>query len=213
MRLSSLRPRYYIKRLQQARFQRAYPDAPWLTASAILLLDNWLKKTDVGFEWGSGRSTIWFASRVSKVISIEENKAWFDIVTARLNENSIANRVDYRFVECGLREQDERSSHPYVDVVNEMADASLDFALVDGNLRLACLRSVQSKIKPGGLLILDNANRYVPNASLPILQTVNEPRSAPRSELWGQTLGDLKSWRWMNTTDGIWDTRFWVKPL
>jgi hypothetical protein len=23
----------------------------------------------------------------------------------------------------------------------------------------------------------------------------------------------LKDWRWINTTNGIWDTRFWIKPL
>jgi hypothetical protein len=69
------------------------------------------------------------------------------------------------------------------------------------------------KAKRGGLLILDNSNRYIPNRQLGGAGAVHEPRSEPRSAVWARILDQLKEGRWINTTDGIWDTRFWIKPL
>jgi predicted O-methyltransferase YrrM len=43
-----------------------------------------------------------------------------------------------------------------------MPDDHIDFVLVDGITRQTCVRSSMGKLKPGGLLILDNANLYVP---------------------------------------------------
>jgi putative heme iron utilization protein len=48
-----------------------HPNWPWLTKEAILLLERLLRPDDIGLEFGSGRSTIWFAERVEKLISIE----------------------------------------------------------------------------------------------------------------------------------------------
>jgi hypothetical protein len=46
-----------------------HPDVPWLTRQAVEILEDWLKPGYVGLEWGSGRSTLWFARRVSHLTS------------------------------------------------------------------------------------------------------------------------------------------------
>lgn len=213
MRLASLRPSYVIRRLAQKRFVRRMPDAPWLTESAVLLLSEWLKPTDTGLEWGSGRSTIWIGRRVARVLSVEHDEAWYREITMRLDSHGIAERIDYRFVDCPHTDTDEPDDHPYAAVADEVADASLDFALVDGRIRLTCLRRALPKLKPGGLLILDNANRYVPNRFGDGFATVHIPREKPLSDNWRRTLESLRDWRWLNCSDGIWDTRMWIKPL
>jgi hypothetical protein len=37
-------------------------------------------------------------------------------------------------------------------------------------------------------------------------------REGPLNEEWRQALESLRDWRWINTSDGLWDTRMWVKP-
>jgi predicted O-methyltransferase YrrM len=212
MNFHSLRPKYFFKRLAQLRFERSQPDAPWLTQSAILLLGSYLKPGDMGLEWGSGRSTIWFAQRVAKLTSVENDRQWHTLVKNNLAASPVNAKVDYRFIPCDHKEVDEPSSHPYADASRELPDASLDFALVDGAIRATCVNAVLGKLKPGGLLILDNANRFIPNKESGRHTTVHEPRSQPRSPGWARIMEQLSAWRWINTTDGIWDTRFWIKP-
>jgi hypothetical protein len=192
-------------------FERRHPEMPWLTPTAVLLLANWLKPSDAGFEWGSGRSTSWFAERVARLTSVEDNLAWHSQVKKKLESSGLAAKVNYRYVTCELLERDEPSSHPYAEVVNELPPCSLDFALVDGNIRFTCMKFAVTRIKCGGLLILDNANRYVPNPFGPRFSTVDQPRTTPRSAAWAELLESLKSWRAINTLNRIWDTRFWVK--
>jgi hypothetical protein len=213
MRLSSLRYRYIRHRLEQLRFQRCYPDAPWLTSAAVFALSEYLRPTDFGFEWGSGRSTLWFAQRVGRLISVEASGEWHSKVKQWLGATKLQAEVDYRHIACEFAETAEPASHPYANAINELPDQSLDFALVDGHIRLTCMRAVLPKLKPGGLLILDNANRYVPNPTWTgHFMTVHEPRREPKSAGWAAVLNELKQWRSLPTTDGIWDTRFWIKP-
>ena len=208
---NAFRPGYVRRRLRQKNFERTHPDAPWLTEQAVRLLDGWLRPTDRGIEWGSGRSTVWFAARVAHLTSVEDNADWYADVTRRLAAKRLSAKVDYHHVACECCEQDEPATHPYADVANELADGSLDFALVDGNIRLTCIRRGMPKLKPGGLLILDNANRYCPNLSLGSCATIHEPRTEPPSAGWAAVLRELEGWRPILTTDGIWDTRMWVK--
>ena len=129
-----------------------------------------------------------------------------------LDRSPVRSKVDLRFVACEENECDEpKSAHPYSGVAIEFPDESLDFALVDGMIRISCMEVVLDQIKPGGLLILDNANRYVPNPFGKGHTTIHEARKAPRSPRWQAILSRLESWRAIHTTDGIWDTRFWIK--
>jgi hypothetical protein len=46
----------------------------------------------------------------------------------------------------------------YVSVIDEFPDESLDFVLVDGHYRQACVLAALSKLRPGGLLAVDNTD-------------------------------------------------------
>ncbi|MCK5642361.1 MAG: hypothetical protein KAJ19_16255 [Gammaproteobacteria bacterium] len=67
--LSYLCPRCLYALLRRQIWIRMHPDVPWLTRQAVEILEDWLKPGYVGLEWGSGRSTLWFARRVSHLTS------------------------------------------------------------------------------------------------------------------------------------------------
>jgi len=215
MNLDTFNPPYFVKRVALMRFQAANPTAPWLTADAITALQDLLKPDDVGYEFGSGRSTTWFANRVRHLYSMEHVPEWYERVRHKLDEAGLLKKVEYRLAPDSSHIGDDDfpgESHPYVQHLAGLPDASLDFVLVDGIMRLTCFRLAIPRLKPGGVLILDNANRYVPNNYPEGYTTVQYHRSVPRDEEWKQTLSGISHWRGFNTTNSIWDTRFWIKP-
>lgn len=160
-------------RRRQARFERENPDAPWLVPAAIAYLEQELRPEFVGFEWGSGRSTLWFARRVRHITSVEGRRGWFDEVTRWLAKNDLAERVTLHLAEV----TSEHNFSPveierYAGAIDSVDDGSLDFIVVDGHFREACLRRVANKLRPGGLLIIDNTD-VLPATLLDILRTAD----------------------------------------
>lgn len=140
-------------------YTRRHPDHPWLSRRAIAFLDHELNDGMRMLEWGSGRSTGWFAARVQHVTSVEHDAAWHGRVREGLAAEGVSN-VDLRQVPVSDGEAaDHWAEHPYVMIVTEFADESLDVVLVDGLFRQNCVARVLPKISHGGLLAIDNARQ------------------------------------------------------
>jgi predicted O-methyltransferase YrrM len=60
----------------------------------------------------------------------------------------------------------------YAEVIDDVVDGSLDFIVVDGHFREACLRRAVNKLRPGGLLIIDNTD-VLPETLLDSLRTAD----------------------------------------
>lgn len=200
-------PRYIVNRVALAYHQRVSPSDPWLTKTACSFLADWLSPSDVGLEWGSGRSTLWFAERVQRLTSVEHNPNWYAVVQSRLVERQFSN-VDLRLVpignSCGA------GCDPYVNVGNESDGNSVDFVLVDGQLRSQCTAVALKILKPGGILIIDNAEWYIPHNS-------RSPGAIARAgtavaDGWQQVVTKLREWRSVWTSNGVWDTAIYCKP-
>ncbi len=201
-------PRYTYNRTRQALYQRAHRDAPWLTPEATRLLESLLRPTDRGLEFGSGRSTVWLAGRVAALTSVEQDKRWYDTVTAGLSERGLSN-VDYILAPVeGPNELGDTSE--YARVALTFADQSLDFVLVDGAYRDFTVKFALPKIKPGGLLIIDNINWYLPSDTrAPHSRT---PSLGPQGQIWAELAEEFSRWRSIWTSSGVWDTAMWIKP-
>ncbi|TWT34599.1 class I SAM-dependent methyltransferase [Blastopirellula retiformator] len=111
-------------------------------------------------EFGSGRSTRWFSTLVGRLISIEHNADWYAEVRDQLDDN-----VDYRHIPMSHPVTDpERPTYDetpaYVAVADELADQSIDFAVVDGAYRTHCVWHLIPKIAPGGYLLLDDVGMW-----------------------------------------------------
>ena len=202
-------PRYVYNRTRQMWSEHAHPDYPWLTPEAVRLLTSMLRRSDRGAEFGSGRSTIWFAERVGHLTSVEHDKLWHQRVSARLRELGLAN-VDYILAP---RDQPPEFGEisKYASTVLAFDDATVDFALVDGLYREHVTKFIIPKIRPGGLLIIDNVNWYLPppRTHAPTSRT---PALGPDGPVWTEVSQDLADWRSIWTTLGVWDTAILIKP-
>jgi hypothetical protein len=119
---------------------------PWYTYPAIEYLRGFeFGDCDV-FEFGSGNSSLYWASRASRVVSVEHNEAWFRIMDGRKQPNQTI-----------MHRSDERS---YVDSVSEPGRL-FDIIVVDGEWRLACVSRAISCLKDSGMILLDNSDRNV----------------------------------------------------
>ncbi len=204
-----LTPRYIYNRIQEKRYRRTHPNLPWLTPVANQILATYLKKTDCGLEFGSGRSTLWLASRVQHLTSVEHQRAWYEKVAAQLKAANLT-QVDYYLHEKEAPDEAAQMHSDYVLVATAFADESLDFVLVDGIYRSACACQSLGKLRPGGMLILDNANWYLPcHSYAPNSRTVEQ---GPVSPLWQEFLQQVEDWRRIWTSNGVSDTAFFFKP-
>ena len=204
MNIKTFYPPYLIARIADWHFQKKFPDTPWMCESACFVLDGWLKESDKVFEWGCGRSTLWIQERVSELHSIEHHKGWYEQVKNKIEKGSD------RGAEVTLHFCDIDSSD-YPDKINIFADDYFDVVIIDGRRRLECFKNALSKIRPGGLLVLDNSGRYVPNIYLGTKGTIYDHSDKP-AEGWEEVYGKISSWRQFYTTNKVSDTTFWVKP-
>ena len=189
-------------------YQKRFPDAPWLTRRAKELLNDWLRPKDIGIEWGTGQSTIWFARHVARLISIEHDKKWYEHVKQLLKNNGI-NNVELHFAPLTSTNPSSENQE-YLRIAQKLPEQSIDFALVDGKLRDRCVEVAIRLLKPGGLLIIDNAERYLPNASRAPESIGN--RSIPSAELWHSLIQRLEPWRCIWTSNGVFDTALFIRP-
>jgi predicted O-methyltransferase YrrM len=198
-------PRYLFDRASETMYRRRHPGQPWLTKDAVAILSDLLRPSDVGLEFGSGRSTVWFARRVAELTSVEHDREWYAKTSTLLRETGFTN-VHYL-----LREMDREEGHgveaEYVRVASTFEPNSLDFVLVDGVYRGDCANAAIPRLRPGGVLIVDNINWFIPSGS-------RAPNSCTTTQgcdfvLFEQTVRD---WRRVWTSDGINDTALFVKP-
>jgi hypothetical protein len=156
----SSRSLYLARRLKYKLYERRHPDEPWLAQDAVEFLDHELPRAGTGLEWGSGRSTQWFGCRLARLVSVEADFGWYELTRAQTRD---LPSVDLRYVAIEHpRDEPTRPTYDplprYVGVIEEFGDESLDFVLVDGHYRQACVLAALDKVRPGGLLVVDNTN-------------------------------------------------------
>lgn len=201
-------PRYIANRINEIIYIKTYPTHPWLTKSANMILMSYLRGDEIGLEFGSGRSTLWFAKRVKRLTSVEHDDLWHERVMQGLKENEITN-VDYLYVPQDAPDKSGDKS-TYVKVMDRFDTNSLDYVLVDGVYRDFCALIATEKVRPGGTLIIDNVNWFLPSDSYsPNSRT---PAQGPTGQIWKEVYERLTNWRVIWTSSGVTDTAFFLKP-
>lgn len=193
-------PTYVTKRTRQALYELCHHHSHWLCPDALRFLDSWLAPSDIGFQWGSGDGTLWLAERVGHLTCVEHDPTRAQEVRARLLAEGLGERVAYQLESHGNAM--ERLDAPYVRMVDDAADYSLDFCLVGGPLPLGCCLASILKLKYGGLLILEDAGHYL----------LHEGELAPRQAVWEEIVWHLAPWRQIWTTNGLTETAIFIKP-
>lgn len=123
---------------------------PWYTYPAI----EYVKQLDFSerevFEYGSGNSTIFWSKLAQRVVSIENNQKWYETVQKKVQSN-----VEVKLIENDVSYIQEISNHNSFDVI-----------VIDGVHRFECAKASIDKLKPGGMIILDNSDWHVKTAKL-----------------------------------------------
>lgn len=147
---------------------------PWLTFDAIDFLNTIPLKSKKVFEWGSGGSTLFWLKKGAYVISVEHDLQWYEKMKLTLPNTE---NVDYKLIEPEIKKIEsnlidpsdpenyfssnfkEHSFYKYATIIDQFENDYFDVILIDGRARPSCIKHAVNKIKPGGLLILDNSDR------------------------------------------------------
>jgi hypothetical protein len=119
---------------------------PWLGFRVTRRLKELIRPDWKILEFGSGMSSLFFASRCSRLVSVESDPAWYGLMRSHFAEKNLAN-IDYR--------HQQGSEYTHVD---DLPDGSFDLALIDGLQRDEAARTAIRKCRPGGWILMDNTD-------------------------------------------------------
>jgi hypothetical protein len=116
---------------------------PWYTYPAI----EYIKQLDFSnktiFEYGSGNSTRFWAARCRNLVSVEDNREWYDKIKSKTPDN-----VEYLLLEESQKYVRAICKYPY----------EFDVVIIDGNHRYECAVEALGKLRDDGFIILDNSD-------------------------------------------------------
>tara|TARA_Y100000589_G_C27142695_1_gene625421 strand:+ start:352 stop:1026 length:675 start_codon:yes stop_codon:yes gene_type:complete len=118
---------------------------PWITYGAIEFLKERLDKSMSIFEFGAGNSSLYYAKKVNKVVSVEHHNDWFNYIKGKMPGN----------VEIFHKNID---SVEYPQFLKQRED-KFDVIIVDGRERVQCILNSINNLSNRGVLILDDSQR------------------------------------------------------
>jgi len=119
---------------------------PWVTYPFINFIGNRLKNDMDVFEFGSGNSTIYYASKVRSITTVENDGQWYNKIKNALPTNA---HLYYAKLEKGA----DYSNYALT------TNAKYDLIIVDGRDRVNCCMNNLESLKPSGVIVLDDSER------------------------------------------------------
>jgi hypothetical protein len=126
-------------------------ERPWISYDAQAALRSRLNRKSLVLEFGSGRSTLWYARRARHVVAVEHDPSWFERLHPHLRA---CGNVEYRFA---------AEHEAYIALP---ADACFDLIVIDGAWRLSCAMVAMGHLANDGLIYLDNSDKFTDVAAL-----------------------------------------------
>lgn len=147
-----------------------------------LFVDSRLHRGARVFEFGGGASTLWLIDKGCVVRTVEHDATWHAELQTRVRGVARVELIppgdDYR---------------AYVTSVLAEPDHSCDLVIVDGRERVRCGLAAMPKVKPGGMLLLDDSER-------PRYSELHQALAG-----WDAThLRGLKPGDWIPRTSSVW---------
>ena len=149
-------------------------EVPWLTYEALDFLNRRVNKSLRVFEFGCGGSTVYFAKNAGEVVTVEHHAEWFRDMSAAISRKGIHNWQGHLIQEedggagdiadpDAYVSDDEnykgKNFRKYASFIDQFGNESFDIIIVDGRARPSCTKHALPKLKKGGWLIIDNADR------------------------------------------------------
>lgn len=166
---------------------------PWLTEGAIHFLESFVRPGFRVLEFGTGASTLWFARHGCQVTSYESDMNWQTIIGGLLGD-----------LEASVVLADWWDDSIPTRLANIFKLESFDLILIDGQSRRECILASIPLVRPGGVLMIDNADWF---ACEPIMQDFNR-----RMGDWNYTVSGQRRPDKFGFTYSGWSTAWWQRP-
>jgi hypothetical protein len=126
---------------------------PWLTYPAIDFLSQLDYSDKDVFEFGSGSSTLFWAARARRIVSVEHDRAWYDRLRPQLPGH------------CELILSSPDTETFAAQIANR---GEFDVIVIDGTgeSRPVCSRQALTHLRQGGMIVLDNADLWPGSAAI-----------------------------------------------
>ena len=142
---------YYIRNKHRLNIKDPRPHYAFHTLS---WLETMFKENRIGkvFEWGAGNSTLYYARMGCKVVTVEHDRKWADMLLNCIEANKIAN---IQLMYCENKSE-------YINVPASVLTEA-DLIVVDGRFRVECALYIAELIRSGILkdkiILFDDAQR------------------------------------------------------
>lgn len=158
---------------QKKIIDNAGNDIPWISNAAFKILEEKQLHDLSIFEYGAGASTKYFSKTGCKVVSVDNDKKWYN----HLIKLSLKNvTLIYKTLEDG-----------YVNCIDDHR-VKFDIIVIDGRLRVQCFEKAIHNIKEDGIIILDDSHRTKYSEVYSIANT----NSLKALNLWGFGNGTIE---------------------
>jgi hypothetical protein len=124
---------------------------PWFSYPAINFLNQYNLDGKKVFEWGSGNSSLYWASRCQCVVSVENNLRWYKKIVEKTKKIKKL-KVVYA-----------KNKTEYLTSIQK-GKSKFDIIVIDGYYRKEAAQLSADRVKSGGMIILDNSDWH-PGAS------------------------------------------------
>jgi len=125
---------------------------PWYTYPSI----DFLAQRDYSekniLEFGGGQSTLWWAARSNKVLTLEGDQQWFEKIRSSMPENVDLNHVSMASIEENISSVRRKIEANEVD--------KYDVIVIDGLFRGELIPLAIDSLADNGVIVCDNAEGY-----------------------------------------------------
>ncbi|MGB3616738.1 MAG: hypothetical protein WBA12_01345 [Catalinimonas sp.] len=138
-------------------------ERPQIASTATRFLDLWLHAGMRVFEWGGGGSTLYFSKRVERVTTAGSDGGWVQQLKTQLAVRGRSN-VDVRFHTYDRKDAAGFGDSAFCHAVAE--GGPYDLICINGPevagdpARPACFERAEQHVRPGGIILVDDAWHY-----------------------------------------------------
>jgi len=136
---------------------------PWFSFAAIEFLEQRLTGSETVYEYGGGGSTVFFARRAARVVTVENDEEWVAALRAHLASTGLHN-VE---VVAAVGSFDDPAGFGGSAFARALPEEPADVILIDSwdglppyPFRPELFPRAEERVRPGGLIVVDDSWRY-----------------------------------------------------
>jgi hypothetical protein len=148
----SYRSGHFLSSFKMAAVTKEGDALPWYTYPCIDFLKYRSFEDKTVLEFGGGQSTLWWAKKAARVVTVEGDRGWYEKL-----RNKVPANVDLRFASMDSEAENVAAVR---DIVASRKESSFDVIVIDGLYRAAMIEIAVRSMAQDGMIVCDNAEGY-----------------------------------------------------